>query len=337
MKIILFSDLHAYRHLGYDMFVDTAVQFLNYVAEYAIKNKINTMFFLGDCFQIKTKVDSMDFIRVREVFKAWKDKFDLYFLIGNHDMPVQDSTTGSIMFAFDEYAHVVSDYTYRDIDNTRFHFVSYRKSDTMPKFTKKKETRNVLMMHQDVRGFKMNSFHTSDIGINMKSLDKFDITFSGHYHFHQKKSNIIYVGAPFQTNFGERDTKKGFVVLDTRTLEWKFKQYRDAPRFKYMLYEKREQENVENCFVKVLMPGNVKNVAPVRYELRQRGALSVDFTTATADLIKEIEFVEDLNKSSIKSLATQFLENIDIPEGLNKKKLVSILDTINDKYMAQKG
>lgn len=335
MKILIWSDLHAYPHLGYEMFIDTAVSFLQYLKEYVKKYKIDTIFFLGDMFQIKTKVNSIDFIRIREMIKEYRDQFKLYFLVGNHDMPKQESTEGSIMWSFDEYGKVVADYNFYDIDDIRFHFASYRRNDVMPAF--ELNNKNVLLMHQDMRGFKMNNFHTSETGLEIDHFKMMDLVFSGHYHLHQIRNNLIYVGSPFQTSFGERDTKKGFIVLDTKTLEWKFIQYKAAPRFKYIAHKNCDKTNVENCFVKVLIPPNIKNTLPIKEELRKKGAISVDFSSISEELIKELEFVEDLNKESIKTLALQFLENIDIPEKLNRKKLLAILDDINEKYFTQKG
>jgi len=335
MKILIWSDLHAYPHLGYEMFIDTAITFLQYLKDYANKHKIDTIFFLGDMFQIKTKVNSIDYIRVREILKEYRDQFKLYFLIGNHDKPKEDSTDGSIMWSFDEYGQVVADYSHYDIDDIRFHFASYRKNNIMPAFELNKK--NVLLMHQDMRGFKMNNFHESETGLEISYFKMMDLVFSGHYHLHQIRGNLIYVGSGFQTSFGERDTKKGFVILDTKTLEWKFIQYKKAPRFKYVAYKNRSKAHIENCFVKVLIPPNIKNTLPIKEELRKKGAISVDFTTVTEELIQELQFVEDINKENIKELALQFLENIDIPEELSRKKLLAILDNIDEKYFTQKG
>lgn len=336
MKIALFSDLHDYKHLGYSLFVETALNFLQYLEKYCTRNKINHIWFLGDFFHIKTRVDSIDFIRARNVIRTWRDKFDLHFLIGNHDMPLQDSTDGSIMFAFDEYGQVVENYEYLDLDNIRFHFMSYRKYG-LPEFKIAKDTKNVLLMHQDMVGFKMNDAHASTEGLDLKQLRQFDLVLSGHYHLHQEQSNVVYLGAPFQTNFGERDTKKGFVVFDTEKFEWKFVQYKDAPRFKVIKYDKMEKAKVENCFVKVIVPTSIKNSAPIKDELMKRGALDVDVSSSSDEIVKELEFVEDLNKSTIRHLAVQYLNNIDMPEELNRKLLMAILDKVNDQYLSQKG
>lgn len=325
--------------MGMDLFVKTAGKFLSYIEQYAIKHKINHIYFLGDMFQIKTKVDSMDFIFIRNIIRSWKNKFKLYFLIGNHDMPLPDSTDGSIMHAFDEYGRVVKDYEYFDLsDDLRLHFMSYIKNDNgkLPNF-KIGNGKNVLFMHQDVTGFRMNNFHVSGLGLDITKFKQMDKVFSGHYHLHQQKLNVVFIGAPFQTNFGERDTNKGFIVLDTNTLNWTFHEFRGAPRFKYVDYPQINRVNVNNCFVKVIIPSEIKNTEPIIEKMRSKGAISVDISTTTEELIKELEFVEELNKSTIKKLAMQFLDNIDISNDLSKKKLVSILDKINDEYLAQRA
>jgi len=336
LKILFFSDIHVYKHRGDEKFIQIALDFIDYIGSYSIRNSIKHLIFCGDLFHTKTKIDSVDFIKVRDKIREIAKKLNFYFIIGNHDMPILDSAEGSIIKAFDEYGKIIENYKWFDFDNIRFHLVSYRKYASMPEF--KMSTKNILVMHQDIIGFKMNdNYINKQEGLNVQSLKQFDLVFSGHYHIHQSKGNIIYIGSPFQINFGERNDVKGFVVFDTSSFKWEFIEYKKAPKFKVIHYNEYKRASVKNKFIKVLIPSNIKNLIPIKNHLMSRGALSVDFSSDNEELIKELEFVEELNQTNIKNLAMEFLENIKIPDNLSKKKLIAAFDDVNDEYLSQKG
>ena len=70
-------------------------------------------------------------------------------------------------------------------------------------------------MHQGVSGYKVGSDYVLEQDIKYRDLrpDEFSLILSGHYHKHQQKDKLVYVGAPYQHDFGERDNQPGFVVL----------------------------------------------------------------------------------------------------------------------------
>lgn len=334
MKILLFSDIHIYRHLGYDIFPQTAYSFLQYLFDYAKKHHIKTIFFGGDLFHTKTKVDTIEFVKTKEIFsKNYKD-FDIHMIVGNHDMPLPETSEGSILFALSDYAHIIGDYEFIDMGNVRYHFMSYRKEPNLPQFKLSPDKKNVLIAHQDIVGFKMNEKRLSVDGIDAAKLKDFDIIFSGHYHLHQVKGKIVYIGSPFQINFGERNQKKGFIVFDDSTFKWKMIQYKDAPVFKQIKYEEIDKADVKNAFVKVIVNSSI-NSREIKRELIYRGALAVEVSYDIEEFAKELEFIEEINKASIKKLATQYLENVEVGDSLKKKKLIDIFENINNIYISQ--
>ena len=335
MKIALFSDIHIYKHLGYDIFPKTAFTFLEYFFDYCRKRHIKKIFFAGDLFHTKTKVDTIEFVKTKEIFSRNYQDFDIYMIVGNHDMPLQNTTEGSILFALNDYAEVIKDYSYFDLSEVRYHFMSYRKEPVLPEF-KYSDGKNILIAHQDIVGFKMNDYRLSLEGVDLKAFKKFDIIFSGHYHMHQHKSNLVYIGSPFQINFGERGQKKGFIIFDDESFTWELKEYKKAPKFKVITSNEIAKANINNYFVRIVANSNI-NSREVTRELLSRGALSVDVTYDIEEYAKELEFIEELNKSNVKSLAKQYIENVSVPTEINKKKLLTIFDKINDLYLSIRG
>lgn len=85
------------------------------------------------------------------------------------------------------------------------------------------ETRSQIVMgHFDMVGFEMFKGHVSDIGLDRKVFEKFDMVLSGHYHHRSTSGNITYVGTPYEMMWSDYGDQKGFHVLDLNTRELEF-------------------------------------------------------------------------------------------------------------------
>mgnify|MGYP000907403887 FL=1 len=71
----------------------------------------------------------------------------------------------------------------------------------------------------------MNPHKVCDHGLDSNNLlDKAKLVISGHFHLreHRKYPNdksILYLGSPYEMDFGERGQVKGIYFLNTETLE----------------------------------------------------------------------------------------------------------------------
>ena len=244
-KIALFSDLHIFAHLSKIQFEDVAIDFLHSMLNTCKKEKITKAYFLGDWFHVKNKLHVPPFIKSIEVLKYFRDAgIELTFLIGNHDAPQQHSTDFSIMFAFEPYGKVIPLYEWLDIEDKRFHFLSY--TEELPKFELADGKKNILFGHLDIQKFVMDGGFECKEGFNIGDFSQFDSVFTGHFHKHQIRDNVIYVGSPYQTRYSERFDEKGFIILETDDLSWKFITNSSAPKFKEIDADSYEEENVND-------------------------------------------------------------------------------------------
>jgi hypothetical protein len=82
----------------------------------------------------------------------------------------------------------------------------------------------------------MNHFKVCDHGLGSDSiLDKANLIISGHFHLreHRKYPNgksILYLGSPYEMDFGERGQIKGFHILNTETLNVQFIENNNTPK-----------------------------------------------------------------------------------------------------------
>ena len=96
-EILLFSDLHIHPHKRSNERLEDCLKALDWVFEIAEKRGITNILFGGDLFHDRQKIEVYTYQRTFETLqKRLKDKnFQLYLLLGNHDLWFNDKTTVS--------------------------------------------------------------------------------------------------------------------------------------------------------------------------------------------------------------------------------------------------
>ena len=206
------------------------------------------------------------------------------------------------------------------IFNRDFYFVPYTKDeDSIPTIG------DVMITHLGIVGFEMdNKYHVNEkIGLSEELFKNFKYVFTGHFHKPQRKKNIIYMGSPYQMNFGESGQKKGFVVFDTVKDEFERIWYDEAPKYISINIEDFLEVDVSNSFVKVLIKEKVDNFVQLKHLLYEKGAIEVrpDFEESKKE--KETGYNEeiDFNKDLTDMIKEYLTKNIKIDKIDNGKLL----------------
>lgn len=331
MIILIYADLHLYNHHGLLVNSETALNNLTYFKNYALSNNIDTIVCAGDFFHTKARAYAPHVIQARLRLKDWfKAGLNHYIIIGNHDMANQNNSMNSIVFAFNEYAKIIPDYFFIDIGQTRLHLMSYTKS-LFPHFIMAKNRKNVLITHLDIVGFTMSNGFRAANGFKMSDLADFDLVITGHYHKHQEKDNIVYIGSTHQTSFAERDQTHGFLVFDTDTLEYQFIENTDAPKYKELLvkkYEEIKDDDVYNNFLRIKLLTSRISSSKLKDLLFEKGALSVDIIPF--EDAKEISKYYDKKLSDIPiEIAAAYIKSLKrLPCG--EQKLLTYFNKIEE-------
>lgn len=331
MKIAIYSDLHLYNHHRLLVNSETALKFLTYLKEYCLDNKISTIVNAGDFFHTKAKAYAPHVIqallRVKDINKAGINQ---YMLIGNHDMANPNNSMNSIVFTFGDYAKIIPDYHFIDYETTRVHFLSFTNSH-FENFIFSEEKKNFLIAHLDIIGFTMANGFRATSGSSIRDFKDFDLVISGHYHKHQHRDNIVYIGSPYQTNFAEREQEHGFVLLDIDSLEWEFIAYEDAPKYKVIEVNKLadiKEEDVLKNFVKIKLFSNRISKSKLRETLFDMGATSVN--VIPPEDVKEIKKYYDKTFGDTPAeVATAYIKSLKGLD-LNKDKLLEYFEKIED-------
>ncbi len=331
MKILVYSDLHLYNHHRLLVNSETALNIITYLKDYALENDIDTIVSGGDFFHTKARAYAPHVIqallRIKDIHKAGLKH---YMLVGNHDMVAPNTTMNSILFVFSDYAKVIPDYYFVDYENTRLHFLSYTNT-VFENFILSESKKNILITHLDIVGFTMSNGFRAKTGFTKEHFKDFDLMISGHYHKHQVQGNIVYVGSPYQTNFGEANQEHGFLLVDLDDATWEFKQCPSAPKYQTITVNDiadLDKLDISNNFLKIKLANHELQKTKLKDALFEKGAISVDIIPP--EDLKEIEkyYDKSLGEEPIE-IASAYINSLSNME-YNKEKLLKFFSRIEE-------
>jgi len=146
-----------------------------------------------------------------------------YILVGNHDYFNLKSQEHSLQVLKDlPNVTVISGPRRLEVNQKNLDFIPYIHLDHNLKRTLKIVPKDAtLFCHASITGFDYGTgmIHKGEVGLG--GFKKCKRVISGHFHKHQQKGNLTYLGTPFSHSFGETDQEKflGIYNVDTDHLE----------------------------------------------------------------------------------------------------------------------
>lgn len=230
MKIAFINDSHFGIRNDSPFFLDHILNYLqNTVIPYLIDNNIDTVIHLGDFFDRRKYVNfnTLSSVRKRFVDPLLENNITMYVTLGNHDTYYRNTNEiNALKELFANYHNliIVESPIEIEFDHLNLTIVPWILPDTLEStlaFLEHSSSR-VLCGHFEIAGFQVMSGVKHTHGLSIKDFTKFEMVLSGHFHIKQSEANIFYLGSQYQMNFGDVNTKKGFHVLDTDTMELEF-------------------------------------------------------------------------------------------------------------------
>lgn len=322
---------------------------------YLLKNKIETVFHLGDFFHNRNHADWMILQQIKVRFFQFLQKHDIKFhtLIGNHDSYYKNTIEiNSLIENFKEFSNVII-YDKPKVIN----FWKYT-IWMVPWITNEREftfidNADIVMGHFDISGSKMLKDFVSNEGFNRSQFERYKLTLSGHYHIRSRNGNIHYIGSPYQLSWNDFDEPKGFCLLGE---DFQIKYIENTVNPKYVkvlvrtlddelgytvqglnsgksesISEKEMLKITKNNYVRVLTESNISqtNVDNIYSSLN---LVSCDGHKVeiinTTELIDDFDFTEiektvDIDTDGIK-LITSYISGIEFDDSIDKQLLQTI-------------
>lgn len=323
-KVAVFTDLHIGVHQNSRSWHTIAQNWASWIIPELKSKGINDIVFCGDYFHARDEisVDTLNFgTLLLEMFKDFK----VTMLTGNHCCYLKDSSEINSLTPFRNWSNinVVSTPLQVNSHGKTFSFIPWgTKLDDM-------FDSDVTFGHFEINLFKMNTFTLCDFGLDARDLLKRSkLVISGHFHLRDerkyKEGTILYAGNPFQMDFNDAGSSKGYYILDLDSLEYTFFENTVSPKhhnvtLSHLLVEGSINDNVVKLFTNNLVKLRIdRRISPddTDFLLGKLKALNPsqltvehEYTSSEYDLEEE---KKDLSGIDIEQAIHEFIDLMDI-------------------------
>lgn len=275
MKIALITDTHLGVRNDHSAFIEANKKFFSSFYDEIDERGIRRIIHLGDLMDRRKYAAYTTIKHLREDFlqPARDMEIELDIILGNHDTVFKDTN------AVNSPAELC-----RAFDNVRWYespdevFVGDSLALFVPWICAENYNESIRLInatkaplcfgHLELSGFEMYRGQPAETGMDPSVFNKFDMTFSGHYHHKSQANGIYYLGAHGEFTWSDYDDPRGWHVFDTESRELEF-----IPNphrmFEKVFYDDShgggfEHDSVAGKFVKVIV--REKN-DPTRFEM----------------------------------------------------------------------
>ena len=224
MKVAIITDTHYGARKGSKHFHDYFELFYKNVFFPSLEEHgIDTVIHMGDIFDSRKSIDlqSLEWSK-RVVFEPLR-KYDVYAITGNHDCYYKNTNyVNSPELLLNDYPNIklYSKATEIKIGKRKILMLPWINAENYDESLEiiKKTTSKVLMGHLEVNGFKATRGHMMETGMDVKTFNKFEKVYSGHFHTRSDDGKIFYLGNPYEMFWNDVNDPRGFHIFDTETL-----------------------------------------------------------------------------------------------------------------------
>lgn len=245
-------------------------------------------------------------------------------LLGNHEQHIKAATShcGAL---FSPYFRVISGsevVVWGDLSIicTAYHTETAPQAVWLNQTIKEHKSRGqrvVVLGHVQIKGCRLASGLSND-GIPTAALDEADLVLLGHVHRRQPiGKNGMYVGSPFQQDFGEaNDPRKTVAIVDTDTLEVSLVHPPGFPQYRTITVDELDAATKGNDILSVI----IRNQDEAERFYASPSAAQAEPVYAFSEApVEKVETSEDL---TFESLVRRRVE-LDPLEGVDQETLIS--------------
>lgn len=344
-RVAIISDLHLGVHTNSSFWHTIAIEWAMWLRDELTSKGITDIIFCGDWHHNRSEISVSTLQVSADILNILKD-FNLIAIAGNHDIYFKHRTDVNSLSIFKNRQNI------NIIDSKVISIKQFDKTLTFcPWNTQVEDIPNsdVIFGHFEIESFAMNTYKVCEEGLKVKDLlRKSSLILSGHFHTRHSKQygsgTIMYVGNPFQMDFGDINNDKGYHILDLNDLECTFFENKISPQYKKIslgeLVEAGElTSEIKNTFNKNIVKLKIdKNISQEdldfllqKLHLLTPLELTIDYDINFNRLMTETEEKEDLSGIDIEQAISEFVNLLEIE---NKKDIIEYTVDLYRKSIA---
>lgn len=287
----------------------------------------------GDIFHYRDEIAVNTIHLATEIFNIWKD-FNIIMLVGNHDAYYKDKSDINSLSIFSGWSNVtvISDIATTTLFGKVVTFCPWgTKVHDMPKS-------DIIFGHFEIKSFKENTYKINSTGIRARDiLDKGKLVVTGHFHLREeriyKDGTILYLGNPFQMNFGDIDSVKGYYILSLDDLSYEFTKNNMSPEHKKIVLSDLAKagkltsdvkDGIKNNFVKFIID---RNISPDEVDI-----ILNKFCTLNPSSVN-VDYAVNFNKYQIDEDSKHDFSGVDIASAIDE--FVNLMEIDNKEEVVK--
>ena len=333
-KVAIFSDIHLGVHQNSDFWLDVSGKWVDWFVNDLLNKGITDIIFCGDWMHYRDAVEVKTLHCHSTIIEKFEN-FNVYMIPGNHCCYYKNNAdvhSLSIMKGFPNVV-VFDKVSTLQVENKELTFCPWGTAiNDIPKS-------DILFGHFELQNFRMNSHKICEHGDDPDILlNKAPLVFSGHFHQRDEKvfedaGTIVYVGNPFQMDFGDAYQRKGYYILDIATSKYEFIENDDTPKHLKIVLSELIKIDPTPIICKEALSGNIikmvidKNISTehldlivTKFSMFSPADVRIDYdvnynkinVSSDADIIGAGGF-------EIESVINEFVEMLSIE---NKKEVI---------------
>ncbi len=335
-KVLFFSDLHLGVHQNSQTWHNISLELAEWINQTMKQHKLDTIFFAGDVFHDRHEIGVSTLHVAKKFFGALKD-YKIHLIPGNHDAFLSSTVeVNSVEILENKNIFVYSTPTTISVNDKTVTFCPWKTQ------IKQLSKVDMLVGHFEIANFKMNSTKICDHGdTSTDLLEVADHIITGHFHYREfreydNKKYILYLGSPYEMDFGDRDQQKGVSIIDFNDFSVSFIENKITPKHFRVKISDILTRNAGN------LPSLVKNNIVSLYVDSKIETLTLDLLISKLTQYSPLQFrtefnildgaqvdTKDVKKLSI-DIETAFCEFIEHVETRATKK--EVLDKCIEMY-----
>ena len=340
-RVCCVSDIHIGVHQNSQMWLDICDEWGDWLVKELSRHSIKDIIICGDLFHYRDEIAVNTIHHVTDFLHKF-DSFNILMLVGNHDAFYKDRSdvnSMSILSGWNNIHVVDREIFLHEHGDRRLAFAPWgTTAEQIPEC-------DVLFGHFEIENFNLSQHFVCKHGIKSKDLlDKTDLVITGHFHTREqreyKAGQIVYLGNPYQMDFGDVKQTKGYYLLDIDTNNYTFHENTISPTHEKISLSSLVEHGSLDGHIKDIIKNNIvrfvvdKNIAPDEIEQLLRILSSFKPLTLTTDY--NINFDKfglddeetDLSGVSIESAIDEFVNLLDVD---NKQKVIDYTTELYNK------
>lgn len=301
-KIATISDLHLGCHCDSEHWHEITLNWGKWFRDELIDKDIDKIIICGDFFDNRNEIGVKTIAVASQLMDLWND-FEITMITGNHDLFYRNRNDVSSVSIFEGRKNVtlITKMTRDEIGERSVTYIPWGEDVSNCKKC------DIIFGHLEINGFKMMPGKIAEGKTMPKSLtSKAKLTFSGHFHLRDErqylKSKIIYIGSPYQINWGEASNMPGYYIVDVDDLSYEFFENTVSPKHIKMTSKKLRLDMVEGNIVQVEIDPNLdeNGIEAIKTKVYDKVPLEVRWNILrTEHGTSEIKYDGNVNVSEV--------------------------------------